>query len=107
MEHPPHYNKIQTPGALGLGQAKATRIYCAFYIFYYVTPIFVAPLADSRVGQYTTLLISAALYCCGCTVLTVSSIPSNVDQGWGLPGLVIAMMLIGLGGGGVSITISL
>ena len=100
MENPPHYDRNQTPGALGLGQVKATRIYCAFYIFYYVTPLFVAPLADSHLGQYTTLVISVILYCAGCTVLTVSSLPVSLDKGWGLPGLVIAMVLIGLGGGG-------
>ncbi|CAO2651366.1 Nn.00g039360.m01.CDS01 [Neocucurbitaria sp. VM-36] len=100
MEHPPHFDKNHTPGALGLGQVKATRIYCAFYIFYYVTPLFVAPLADSRLGQYTTLVVSVIMYCVGCTALTVSSLPDNLARGWGLPGLILAMVLIGLGGGG-------
>lgn len=100
MEHPSHYDESQTPGALDLGQTKATRIYCAFYIFYYCTPIFVAPLADSHLGQYTTLIISVVLYCLGCTALTISSVTSFIDKGWGLPGLILAMALIGLGGGG-------
>jgi POT family proton-dependent oligopeptide transporter len=102
MEHPPHYNKDEgTPGALGLGQAAATRIYCCFYIFYYVTPTFVAVLADSRLGQYTSLLASIIMYCLGIVALTVSSIPASIERGWGLSGLVVAMFLIGLGGGGV------
>ncbi|KAF2821522.1 MFS general substrate transporter [Ophiobolus disseminans] len=101
MEHPPNYHDGQTPGALGLGQAKATRIYCCFYIFYYVTPIFVAILADSRLGQYTTLVASVVLYCLGIIALTISSIPANLAKGWGFPGLVLAMFLVGLGGGGV------
>jgi len=100
MEHPSQYDQRQTPGALGLGQEKATRIYCAFYIFYYCAPIFVAPLADSRLGQYTTLVTSVILYCTGCTALTVSSLPPSIGRGWGLPGLILAMALIGLGGGG-------
>ncbi|KAI8942025.1 hypothetical protein NX059_000131 [Plenodomus lindquistii] len=100
MEHPPHFDESQTPGALGLGQTKATRIYCAFYIFYYCAPMFVAPLADSRLGQYPTLVISVVLYSLGCTALTVSSLTSSIDKGWGLPGLILAMGLIGLGGGG-------
>ena len=99
MEHSAHH---EIPGALGLGQTKATQIYCAFYIFYYVTPILVAPLADSRVGHYTTLAISVVLYGCGCTVLTISSLPYCIEKGWGFPGLLFAMALIGLGGGGVS-----
>ena len=47
MEHSPRRDSGETPGALGLGQANATRIYCAFYIFYYTTPIFFAVVADS------------------------------------------------------------
>ncbi|KAH8702882.1 POT family-domain-containing protein [Phaeosphaeriaceae sp. PMI808] len=101
MEHPAHYTQGETPGALGLGQAKATRIYCCFYIFYYVTPMFIAILADSRLGQFTALVLSVVLYCLGIATLTISSIPSNLDKGWGIPGLAIAMILVGLGGGGV------
>jgi POT family proton-dependent oligopeptide transporter len=101
MENPSHYDKEHTPGALGLGQAVATRIYCCFFIFYYVTPIFVAIIADSRLGQYFSLVISVILYCLGIVALTISSVPSNLDKGWGVPGLVVAMFLVGLGGGGV------
>jgi dipeptide/tripeptide permease len=100
MEHPPHHENRQTPGALGLGQAMATRIYCAFYLFYYTTPIMFAIIADSYLGRYTTLVASVVLYCLGCVVLTVSSIASNLEKGWGVPGLAAAMFLIGLGGGG-------
>jgi POT family proton-dependent oligopeptide transporter len=101
MENPPAHDKEHTPGALGLGQAVATRIYCCFYIFYYVTPIFVAFIADSKLGQYLSLVISVVLYCLGIVALTISSIPSNLDKGWGVPGLAVAMFLVGLGGGGV------
>lgn len=100
MEHPLHRDAGQPPGALGLGQAMATRVYCAFYIFYYTTPIAVAVVADSYLGRYTTLVASAVLYCLGCTILTASSLTSNVEKGWGVPGLAVAMFLIGLGGGG-------
>jgi POT family proton-dependent oligopeptide transporter len=101
MENQPAFENNETPGALGLGQAFATRIYCCFYIFYYVTPIFVAVIADSKLGQYRTLLISVILYCLGIVVLTISSISANIDKGWGIPGLIVAMFLVGLGGGGV------
>ncbi|KAF9728566.1 oligopeptide transporter [Paraphaeosphaeria minitans] len=43
----PRIAREQTPGALGLGQVKATRIYCAFYIAYYVSPMLFAILSDS------------------------------------------------------------
>jgi POT family proton-dependent oligopeptide transporter len=101
MEHPPDYAEEETPGALGLGQAMATRIYCSFYIFYYVIPIFVAVVADGRLGQYKTLLASIVLYCLGIVALLVSSIPANLAKGWGMPGLIVSMVLVGLGGGGV------
>jgi POT family proton-dependent oligopeptide transporter len=101
MENPRSYDKDHPPGALGLGQALATRIYCCFYIFYYVTPIFVAVIADSKLGQYLSLVISIVLYCLGIVALTISSLPSNLERGWGVPGLIVAMFLVGLGGGGV------
>jgi POT family proton-dependent oligopeptide transporter len=78
----------------------ATRIYCAFYLLYYTTPILFAIIADSYLGRYNTLVASIVLYCLGCVVLTVSSVASNLEKGWGVPGLAIAMVLIGLGGGG-------
>ena len=100
MEHSPRRDSGETPGALGLGQANATRIYWAFYIFYYTTPIFFAVVADSYLSQYPSLLVSLALYCLGCVVLTVTSTASSLNKGLGLPGLVLSMLLIGLGGGG-------
>jgi POT family proton-dependent oligopeptide transporter len=101
MEHDRNYGKDQTPGALGLGQVKSTRIYCAFFILYFITPVFIAPLADSRLGQYKTLLGSLFIYCLGCIALVVTSLPANLERGWGVPGLGISLVLIGLGGGGV------
>lgn len=100
MEHPLYRDAGQPAGALGLGQAMATRVYCAFYLFYYAAPIFVAVVADSYLGRYATLVASGVLYCLGCAILTASSIPSIIEKGWGIPGLVVAMVLIGLGGGG-------
>lgn len=104
MEKPLRHDTRQTPGALGLGQAMATRIYCAFHLFYYVTPIVVAIVADSYLGRYATLVVSTMLYCLGCLVLTASSVPRNLERRWGIPGMAIAMVLVGLGGGGFRAT---
>lgn len=101
MQNPGHYKHGDNPGALGLGQAMATRIYCCFYIFYYVSPILIAIVADTWLGHYNTLVASVVMYCLGLAVLTISSMPMYLDRGWGLPGLIIAMVLIGFGGGGV------
>jgi POT family proton-dependent oligopeptide transporter len=105
IEQPLQHNTRQIPGALGLGQAVATRIYCAFYLFYYVTPIFVAIVADSHLGRYVTLVISTILYGLGCLALTASSMPSNLEHGWGIPGLAVAMVLVSLSRGGFRATI--
>ena len=47
------------PGALNLGQAEATRIFCAFYLFYYISPVIFAIVSDTRFGRYKTLCITA------------------------------------------------
>jgi POT family proton-dependent oligopeptide transporter len=69
-------------------------------LFYYATPIIVAVVADSYLGCYTTLVVSVMLYCLGCAVLTMSSLMSNLEKGWGVPRLAVAIVLIGFGGGG-------
>jgi POT family proton-dependent oligopeptide transporter len=78
----------------------ATRIYCAFYLFYYAAPLLIAVVSDSYLGRYATLVVSVVLYCLGCAILTVSSITSIIERGWGVPGLAVSMFFIGLGGGG-------
>lgn len=103
MEHPPHVDGESTRGALGLGQSTATRIYCLFYIAYYSTPILFALLADSVLGRYWSLFAGTAMFCLGCFVITFTSLPSMVARGWGVPGLVLSMVLIALGGGGVRV----
>ncbi|KAF2651589.1 PTR2-domain-containing protein [Lophiostoma macrostomum CBS 122681] len=88
------------PGALGLGQAQATRIYCAFYIFYYISPLVFAILSDTRLGRYKTLCITTIVYVLGCAAVTATSFDRPLRAGLGLPGLLIGMLLVGLGGGG-------
>jgi POT family proton-dependent oligopeptide transporter len=105
MENPMQHDPSGIPGALGLGKWTATRVYCIFYVFYYTTPLFVATLADGFLGRFTTLVISIIVYCLGCVALTVSSSTDKLSEGWGLPGLAIAMILIGIGGGGFRVVI--
>ncbi|KAF2742836.1 PTR2-domain-containing protein [Sporormia fimetaria CBS 119925] len=93
-------HKSGAPGALGLGQAMATRIYCGFYLLYYITPIAFAILSDTRLGRYKTLVLTSILYLVGCGIIVASSADRALDAGLGLPGLIVAMVLVGLGGGG-------
>ena len=46
------------------------------------------------------------LYMLGCIILVATSIPRALERNAGLPGLVVAMFLIGLGVGGVKATFS-
>lgn len=100
MQHSVRHTQEETPGALGLGQVKATRIYCAFYIAFYLSPMIFAVLSDSRLGRYKTLFVCLIFFNLGCAAMTFSSLPSSIDASWGLPGLVIAMVCVALGGGG-------
>ncbi|KAG5359215.1 Peptide transporter PTR2 [Yarrowia sp. E02] len=108
----PFQNYIQNPregrlpGALGLGQQKAVALLYAFQFWCYLTPIFGAIIADSYWGKYKTILRFAIVNVIGVFVLVVSSLPVNIDNGWALPGLLLAMAIIGLGTGGIKANVS-
>lgn len=51
-------NEPLQPGALGLGQTKATDLSYFFSTFNFLTPVFGAFLADGVLGRYKTLVIS-------------------------------------------------
>lgn len=108
-------------GALGLGQSTATNISNAFSLFYSLVPIPISIVSDTWLGRYKTLWISImcvhrktrsftltiiSFYLCGCLVQFITSLPTVLDQGGGIPGLALAMFLIGIGLGGVRSTIS-
>jgi len=46
------------PGALGLGQSKATTLVNMFRIISYMTPVAAAIVADGYLGRYRTVLFS-------------------------------------------------
>ncbi|GFF45931.1 peptide transporter PTR2 [Aspergillus udagawae] len=88
-------------GALGLGQKVATGISYFFVGWCYLTPIFGAVVADSYLGRFKTIFIGTGLSVCGVLVLFVTSLPPSLECGGGLPGLMLALILIGLGCGGI------
>ncbi|KAG5356126.1 Peptide transporter PTR2 [Yarrowia sp. B02] len=108
----PFQNYIQNPregrlpGALGLGQQKAVALLYAFQFWCYLTPVFGAIIADSYWGKYKTILRFAIVNVVGVFVLVVSSLPVNIENGWALPGLLVAMVIIGLGTGGIKANVS-
>ncbi|CAO2658288.1 Nn.00g060110.m01.CDS01 [Neocucurbitaria sp. VM-36] len=94
------------PGALGLGQSTATTISNVFFVFLFLTPLLFAFISDIWLGRYNTLLLGLCLSLCGYLVMLTTSLPVALDRGAGLPGLIVAMFLIGLGVGAIKATIS-
>ncbi|PLB55687.1 oligopeptide transporter [Aspergillus steynii IBT 23096] len=99
-------DSIAVPGVLGLGQATATNISNAFFFFSFLAPLPFAILSDAWLGRYKTLCICYILNLCGCIVLFVTSLPVVTQDSVKIFGLALAMILLGLGTGGVKATVS-
>ncbi|PGH06689.1 hypothetical protein AJ79_06473 [Helicocarpus griseus UAMH5409] len=100
----PYGGKI--PGAIGLGQTGATGLGSFFQFWCYVTPILGAIIADQYLGKYNTIVIFALTYMVGLVILFCTSLPIAITNGASLGGLVAAMIVIGLGTGGIKSNIS-
>jgi proton-dependent oligopeptide transporter, POT family len=94
------------PGALDRGQQTATALTTFFQFFSYLTPIASAIIADQFWGKYKTILIACIVYMIGLLVLVLSSIPPAIDNNVAFPGLIVAMIIIGIGTGGVKSNVS-
>lgn len=88
-------------GALGMGHKGATGLSTFFQFWCYVTPILGAVIADQYLGKYNTILIFCMVYIVGLLILTLTSLPVALDHGAGLGGFVAAVIVIGLGTGGI------
>ncbi|KAF2831161.1 PTR2-domain-containing protein [Ophiobolus disseminans] len=88
-------------GALGLGHKGATGLSTFFQFWCYVTPILGAIIADQYLGKYNTIVIFCGVYIVGLLILTLTSIPTALDHGAGLGGFIAAVIVIGLGTGGI------
>ncbi|CZT14317.1 related to PTR2-Di-and tripeptide permease [Ramularia collo-cygni] len=103
IQHP--RDSVSVPGALGLGQATATSISNAYLVFTSLTPLPWAIISDCKWGRYKTLLISTICSFAGCIIQFTTSLPAALDQGAGVPGLGVSMILIGIGQGGIKTSI--
>jgi len=88
-------------GALGMGHQGATGLSTFFQFWCYVTPILGAVIADQYLGKYNTIVIFCGVYIVGLLVLTLTSLPVALDHGAGLGGFIVAVIVIGLGTGGI------
>ena len=111
----PFQNYIQFPvpgpndtqaGALNRGQQAATSLTTFFQFFCYLTPIAGAIVADQFWGKYKTIFVSCLIYFVGLCVLVLTSIPQSIQAGVALPGLIIAIIILGVGTGGVKSNVS-
>lgn len=94
------------PGALGLKQARATAMTNFFQFWCYVTPIMGAVVADQYLGKYATIKWFSIVYMIGIAILFVTSLPWSIERGAAFPGLIVAMVVIGLGTGGIKSNVS-
>ncbi|KAI8338868.1 POT family-domain-containing protein, partial [Chlamydoabsidia padenii] len=102
---PPFYPAAQ-PGALGKGQQTATALTTFFQFWCYITPIIGAIIADQFWGKYKTIVVFAAIYFVGLVILTCTAIPNAIANDAAFPGFVVAIIIIGLGTGGIKSNVS-
>ncbi|KAJ4383315.1 hypothetical protein N0V86_001360 [Didymella sp. IMI 355093] len=94
------------PGVLGLSQSRATALSNFFQFWCYVTPILGAVVADQYLGRYLTIKYFSIIYMTGIAVLFATSLPWSIERGAAFPGLLTAMVIIGLGTGGIKSNVS-
>ncbi|KAJ2781210.1 peptide transporter ptr2 [Coemansia javaensis] len=94
------------PGALGRGKHTAAGLGNFLQFWCYITPILGAVIADQYWGKYRTILVFSVVYLVGDLVLTLTSIPVSIRAGGAFPGLVIAIIIIGLATGAVKSNVS-
>ncbi|CDS04124.1 hypothetical protein LRAMOSA07079 [Lichtheimia ramosa] len=94
------------PGAMGKGQQTATALNTFFQFWCYVTPIIGAIIADQYLGKYKTIVVFAFIYLVGLVILVCTSIPMAIASGASFPGYIVAIIIIGLGTGGIKANVS-
>lgn len=94
------------PGAIGLGQTGATGLTDFFQFWCYVCPVFGAIVSDQYLGKYWTIFYSALIYIIGNLILFLTSLPVAIENGASLGGLIAAMIIIGIGTGGIKSNVS-
>jgi POT family proton-dependent oligopeptide transporter len=91
---------------LGMGHQAATGLNLFFQWFCYVTPILGAIIADQYLGKYKTILLFCVFYWVGLVILWTTSLPAAQAHGAGMPGYIVAIIIIGLGTGGIKSNIA-
>ena len=72
----------------------------------YVTPIIGAIVADQYLGRYNTILYFSFVYLSGILILFCTSLPVSIENGSAYGGFIAAIIIIGLGTGGIKSNVS-
>lgn len=72
-----------------------------FSQLFIVTPILGAIIADQYLGKYKTITLFCGVYLVGLFILLFTSLPAALEHGAGLGGFIAAIIVIGLGTGGI------
>jgi len=65
-----------------------------------------AIVSDQYLGKYNTIFYFALVYLTGVLILFFTSLPTAIEHGAALGGLIVAMIVIGLGTGGIKSNVS-
>ncbi|KAH0532461.1 hypothetical protein TsFJ059_001149 [Trichoderma semiorbis] len=93
------------PG-LGMGGQAATGLNLFFQWFCYVTPILGAIISDQYLGKYKAIMLFCGVYWVGLVILWTTSLPAAHAANAGLPGYIVAIIIIGFGTGGIKSNIA-
>ncbi|EKG09725.1 Oligopeptide transporter [Macrophomina phaseolina MS6] len=86
-----------SPGALGWGQARASKASNVLYVVTQFTPIDGAIIADKRVGRYRLLCLTVRIYLLGAATLFVFSLTAVIDAGVTPAIFITSLFLIAVG----------
>ena len=71
-----------------------------------MTPILGAIVSDQYLGKYNTIFYFAWVYLTGVLILFLTSLPTAIEHGAALGGIIVSMIVIGLGTGGIKSNVS-
>lgn len=88
-------------GVLNLKTQGATALSYFWQFWCYITPIFGAWIADTYLGKFNTICVFCGVYIVGIFILFITSLPSVASHNTSLGGFIVAVIVIGIGTGGV------
>lgn len=93
-------------GVLRLKNQGATALSYFWQFWCYISPILGAYISDTYLGKYNTICVFCGVYVVGIFILFITSIPSVASHNASLGGFIAAIIIIGLGTGGVKSNVS-